>query len=66
MSKQLIQRGVVIAVVDGQPDFVRVSDGFHTTVAYIPGDRGSVAVGQMYNLYRQNSTYMLGVQIQGR
>lgn len=65
-NQQLIERGIVIAFVDGQPDLVRLSDGFHVTSVYIPGDSGAVSVGKMYNVYKQNSTYMLGTEIQGR
>jgi hypothetical protein len=60
---QLVTRGLVIGFVDGQPDLVRINDGFYNIVAYVPGARNQVTVGQQYSLYKQNGLYHLGVEV---
>jgi hypothetical protein len=66
MASPLLTIVTIVGFVDGQPDLVYASNGFHVIVAYVTGARGSVQVGQVYNVYKQNSTYMLGAKIQGQ
>jgi len=65
-QQQLMTMGVIIGFVDGQPDLVRVSDGFNVIVAYLPQDRNEIRPGQCFNLYKQNSLYMLGTELQSQ
>jgi len=66
MSEQLLTMGVVIGFVPEHADLVYVSNGFFVVSAYIPSDRSQIQIGATYNLYKQNSIYMLGVQLQGQ
>lgn len=63
MEQQLVTRGVVIGYVSGQPDLVRITDGFYNIVAYVPGARNQIQVGEQYSLYKQSGLYHLGVEV---
>lgn len=66
MADQLLTQATVLGFVPNQPDLVQMTDGFHEVYAYVPGDTSTIRPGQTYTLYKQNSTYFLGIQLNGQ
>lgn len=65
-DNQLITIGTITGFVAAQPDMVYVSNGYFVVAAYITGLRSNIRIGQTFNVYKQNSLYFLGTELQGQ
>lgn len=65
MADQLITQATVMGFAPNQTDLLQMSDGFHQIYVYVAGDASNIRPGQTYTVYKQNSLYYLGQQLNG-
>jgi hypothetical protein len=66
MNGQLLTQGVIVGMVPGYEDFVRVTSGVFTITAYVPFSSPAVAPGECWTLTKIGFTYALGTKVIGR
>jgi hypothetical protein len=59
----LMPYGTVIGFLPNKPDFCYVTDGFFTVMAHVSGSRGRVKIGKAYTLFKHNSLYSVGTEV---
>lgn len=61
--KSVFEYGMVVGFLPNKPDFAIVTNGFFTIHAFVSGDRSKVLIGKKYAIYRQNSLYYVGGEV---